>query len=334
MAARIARIVVAGCLATALFIAPVRTQAQQADDKAAAEALFRQGKMLMAAGQLDAACGKLAESLRLDVGIGTMLYLAECYERSGKTASAWAEFREAEATAVKTNDAREKLARERALRLEKTLSRINIVVPPASDSPDLVVTRDGTPVGRSAWGTEVPIDPGTHVIRASAPDHESWETKVEVGASGARSNVVVPALVVIEKPVSPPPDATTPEQKPTATIGPEKEGLATRRVVAIGVGGAGVVAVAVGAVLGLTAISTINDADARCMGQRCDVEGVNLADRARAQANLSTVFFAGGAVAIAVAAVLWVTAPSGKTTAALTTERYLQPEVSTAKRGP
>src|SRR5690349_11155528 len=114
--------------------------AQSATDKAAAEALFQQGHTLLIANKLDEACPKLAESLRLDVGLGTMLYLAECYERSGKTASAWAQFREAQATAAKDKDPREKVARDRADKLEPNLSKLSIVVTSENDQADLVIT--------------------------------------------------------------------------------------------------------------------------------------------------------------------------------------------------
>src|SRR4051794_40657418 len=48
-------------------------------DKVAAEALFDEGKLLAKAGKYSEACPKFAESLRLDTGIGIMLFLADCY---------------------------------------------------------------------------------------------------------------------------------------------------------------------------------------------------------------------------------------------------------------
>src|SRR5262245_66532784 len=69
--------------------------AQSAADKAAAEALFDQGRAAMQEGDFAKACGLLERSQHIDPGVGTLLYLAECYEKSGKTASAWATFREA-----------------------------------------------------------------------------------------------------------------------------------------------------------------------------------------------------------------------------------------------
>ena len=59
-------------------------------DPAAAEALFREGRKLLDEGQLDAACSKLAESQRLDASPGTLGSLAQCHEKQGKTATAWA----------------------------------------------------------------------------------------------------------------------------------------------------------------------------------------------------------------------------------------------------
>src|SRR5438132_4379169 len=85
----------AAVVAIALVALGSRAGAQSAADKAAAEALFDQGRAAMQASDFAKACGLLERSQRIDPGIGTLLYLAECYEKHGRTASAWATFREA-----------------------------------------------------------------------------------------------------------------------------------------------------------------------------------------------------------------------------------------------
>jgi hypothetical protein len=71
--------------------------AQTSSDKAAAQALFDAGKRLLSERKYAEACPKLAESQRLDPAPGTLMNLADCYEKAGLTASAWATWLEAAA---------------------------------------------------------------------------------------------------------------------------------------------------------------------------------------------------------------------------------------------
>src|SRR5262245_53123818 len=86
------------CAALAFAPEPAWTAPTPAE-VAVAEALFRQGKDLLAAGKTSEACPKLAESQRIDPAGGTLIALALCYEADGKTASAWVVFGEAQAVA-------------------------------------------------------------------------------------------------------------------------------------------------------------------------------------------------------------------------------------------
>jgi tetratricopeptide (TPR) repeat protein len=127
--------------------------AAQERDPATAQALFDQGRALMKAKNYAEACPKLAESQRLDPGIGTQFHLADCYENQGKLASAWATFLEVASLAAASNQPdREKAAKNRAARLESRLPRLTIVVPAASRVPGLQVTRDGVAVPENARG--------------------------------------------------------------------------------------------------------------------------------------------------------------------------------------
>ena len=96
--------------------------AQGAANRAAAQALFDQGRNLMKDGKFDEACPKLEESQRLDPAIGTQFNLASCYEKAGKTASAWTLYLEVAAETRKLGQSqREEVARSRAKVLEAQL---------------------------------------------------------------------------------------------------------------------------------------------------------------------------------------------------------------------
>jgi hypothetical protein len=95
--------------------------------------------------------------------------------------------------------------------------------------------------------------------------------------------------------------------------------LLTQRNIGLGIAGIGVVAVAIGAVFGLNAISTNDSAKSHCRdGNLCDPTGLDDLDSARSQATLSTVFFVGGAAALGAGAYLFFTAPHVEVAPAVT----------------
>jgi len=166
----------------------------QATDQSIAEALFQEGRKLLDDHRYAEACPKFAESQRLDPGIGTLLNLATCHELEGKTASAWAEF--TQALGIATREARssaQQLARTHLYALTPKLSKIVISVPAENEVPSLEVRLDGHLIGKPAWGTAAPIDPGPHTVAASAPGKKEWSSEVMFPPSEPKT-VLVPLL--------------------------------------------------------------------------------------------------------------------------------------------
>jgi hypothetical protein len=85
-----------------------------------------------------------------------------------------------------------------------------------------------------------------------------------------------------------------------------------QKMLALALGGGGIVAIGVGAVFGAEAISKNKDAMKYCPASpRCDdPRGVLLTNDARGAATLSTVLFTVGGGLVAAGAVLYLTAPA------------------------
>lgn len=309
-----------------LSLAPLPALSQ-GTDMAAAEALFQEGRELMKAGRFTEACPKLAESQRLDPAVGTLLYLAECYERNGQTASAWATFELAAAEGRKDNQAeREKLARERAERLVGRLSRLTILVPPTASVQGLVVTRNDMEIRAASWGVALPVDPGQHVVRAAAPGKNPWATEVLVGPDGAATQVEIPPLQDAAPAIAPapppappmlPPPAPAPAPEPSAPkdTGTNASQGRTQRILGLAVGGAGVVGMGVGAALMAAAQKKEKDSEKYCTAPsytRCTQKGVDLIDQAKGQNTMGTVLLGVGGAMVAGGVVLFLTAPKGE----------------------
>jgi hypothetical protein len=284
--------------------------AQAPSNKAAAEALFIDGRNLMAQGKHAEACPKFEASQKLEPGIGTMLNLAQCYEATGRTASAWAQYREAIPLARAAGSReREDFALERSKALESRLSTLTIrAMGGGADGVALSVRRDGVSVDPAELGTPIPVDPGPHQVEASAPGKAPWSTKVQVTGDAASVSIDIPKLD--ETPAG----STPPSAAPAASPDPGTQHGSIQKPLAIGVAAVGLVGLGIGTYFGLSAGSKWDDAKAACRDYPydCSAEALDNQSSASSQATISTVAFIAGGVAVAAGAVLWLTAGSGE----------------------
>lgn len=276
------------------------------ENQAAAEALFNEGRRLAADGHYDEACPKFEASQKLDPGLGTLLNLADCYEKTGRTASAWAEYREAIplARAAGSTD-REQLALDRSKALEARLSTLTIrAMGGEAQGTALDVRRDGVSVDAAALSTPIPVDPGEHQVTASAPGKQPWSTTVQVGANAAKVVVEVPRLEAAGGASS------------AADAGPRHS---AQGPIGLGVGAVGIVGIGLGTFFALSASSTWKDAKAGCSDYPygCSNQALEQRDSAANKATVSTIAFIAGGAALAAGTLLWLTAGSGKHEAAL-----------------
>lgn len=303
--------------------APLAARAQSASEKsAAAEALFREAKALMDTGATEEACAKFAASQRVDPAIGTLLNLARCHEQLGRTASAWAEYIEAATEARRARQsARQAEAEQRVAALEPKLTRLLIDVPDDVRVPALEIRRDEMVIEPAAWGTAVPVDPGLHSVSADAPGKVRWSKTVDARGEGRTTTLRIPTLADAEvppptvapepavAPAAPPPAQPSHRPAPSGAIGTDTLSTSgTQRTIGLIVGGAGIVGLAAGGYLGLTARSKWNDA--ACPNNICPTrERQTLAEDAKTYAAGSTVAFAGGGALLATGLLLYFTAP-------------------------
>lgn len=301
----------------------VTTPALANDEQVAAETLFVEARKLMGQGKHDEACPKLDQSQKLDPAVGTLLYLGECWEKAGKTASAWVTFREAQSAASRAGQVeRAKAAAERVAALEPRLTRLTIIVAANARVPGLTIRRDAKEVVDGLWGSPVPVDPGSHTIEATAPGHDSLRATVEVRASSETFVVtpLSPTAAPAPAPASAAPPAVASEAGPSPvepTTGATRPARDTRRTLALAVGGVGVAALAGGLFFGWSAKSKWGGTTDRCNAENvCTQGGFDDRQTARSRATVATVLSVVGVVGMTVGGGLYLSAdttPKGHT---------------------
>ena len=174
-----------------------------AASSAAAEALFEDAVKLVEAKDFSAACEKFKASQELDPALGTLLRLADCYDRDGKTASAWATFKEVSSLAEQRGQVdRKRMADERVTDLETRLSRLELRVAVKDPPKGFEIQLNGVTVPKASYNAALPVDPGLQEVRALAPGHEPWTGSIDVPKGPADAGLDVPALKLAPKKAS------------------------------------------------------------------------------------------------------------------------------------
>ena len=187
------------------------------------------------------------------------------------------------------------------------------------------VSMDGEVLAERLEGTALSVDPGEHsfvfetadglsltktfIISVSQKDRRETITfapPVSSGGAGVPSTEVRSDL------------ATGGEEAPGTEVG---SGLGTQKILALVAEGIGVVGLGMGSAFGLVALSRKSDAEKACANLCTDASGVNKWNDAKSAADISTVAFLAGGLAVAGGAVLWFTArtasPAGGPSAAI-----------------
>lgn len=263
-------------------------------------ALYNQGKELLDAGKTTEACQAFESAKRLDsAAINLILRLGDCYERLGRTASAYSQYQQAASVAAAAKDARRAVAEERVAAMAPRLARVSVALAPGSAG--VTVRRNGEILAAVDLGKLAPVDPGRSTFEATAAGKKAWTTAREIGP-GASVTVEIPALEPFVAPTLPGP-APVPEGSPSP-----------RRAIGIALGGVGLVGLGVGVAFGVKALSNLSasKAEGHCdAASVCDDVGFQLRRDAQDAGAISTVTLALGATATVVGAVLWITAPAG-----------------------
>jgi hypothetical protein len=300
-----------GVLALAASPALAQTPSR---DPAAAEALYKAGRDLVAKGDWDTGCPKFDASMTLDPVASTLLNIAKCHEHYGRLARAWADYKRALVLNQDTPGAeRRKTLGDIATRgieaLEPRLPKMKILL---RERPEGVrVTRDGQEMPLAMLGEVIPVDPGDHEVAASAPGYAREQRKVKL-EEGKTIEVELHLAPSTEAPKTPALGATTtPPPPPKDDDKPSSGGIPTWAWV---VGGAGIGLIGAGVAFRVDGAAAESTLDENCGEMRvCDPSSGYDPTSDNARKNRDFILFAvlgGAGVAAVSAAVIGIaTAP-------------------------
>lgn len=223
-------------LAAALALPiPRAALAQPLDIRAQAEERFKQGIEARDKKDYQSALKLFRASHGLEPGRGKLFNIAMCEEQLGLFGSAFKHFQEVQGQ-LPAGDDRVPVVKQHLDAVRPQVPYLKIQRAPSAPA-GTAVTLDGEPLAPATLGVEMPIDPGKHVVAATAPGASEKRYELTVTGPEHRTLEVMPQVAMLERPTppeqpsGPAPDAPAP-RSPAWTLG----------VVTLGVGGASLVA--------------------------------------------------------------------------------------------
>jgi hypothetical protein len=268
----------------------------------AARELFQRGTEDADAGHFAEALEKFKRVAAVKETAAVRFNLARCEEAVGKTGAALADFELAEREGRQDPKAEDvgKLARSRADALRPRVPRLTLV-PPSPLPQGMAVSLDGGKLTSATLGVALPIDPGPHVVEATAPASTPFHAELMLAAGEARS---------VTLSLAPATSDPGPADHPTAESGSGSPRRATWGWISLAGGGLLAVGSGVFFILHDNAVSTVN---ADCPNQRCPASQETSIDgtesNARTYEAVSIGLIAASALAIGGGVVLLATAP-------------------------
>jgi hypothetical protein len=198
-----------------------------------------------------------------------------------------------------------------------------------SDAPS--VTLDDAPFPNAALGIKRAVDPGDHVVKATAKGYKPGEAHFTVAPAAEASATITlevdPNAVVAQ----PPPPGNT-EPPPVAPSENKSSINKTIGYAALGVGAAGVV---VGSIFGILAISSHSSISGNCTNGTCPASESDDISSYHTKGTVSTIGFIVGGVGLAAGAVLILTAPKAHADAQIgkSTPTFISPYIGPASAG-
>ncbi len=313
---RVVRISLALVLAPTLVAAVSRTAYAQSDaDRGQARLLGQEGQSALDAGDFKTAEDRFRRAYSIYPTAPTLaLGLARALAKQGKVTAAQETYNKIirEGVPPGASEGFKKAVTDATAEIGAVAARTAYATITLIGPENAKVTLDGISIPSAGLGVKRPVDPGEHVVKATAEGYRAAESKFSVAdAASAEAKLTMEtdaaaAVVPVPAPGSQP--APTPgEMASSQPSASSKGGGKTLAFVALGVGGAGL---AVGAITGLLALGKHSDLKSSCASNgTCGADQQSSLDSFHTMGTISTVGFIVGVVGVGAGTVLLLTAP-------------------------
>jgi hypothetical protein len=300
----IARSSLALCAANAVCAVPTVADAQGPTRPALDPAVlkhareqFAQALALQTGGDWAGALALLKEVAAIKPTPQVRFNIALCEERLGRLVAALGDYELAgsDAQSEKADQVREEVDS----RLDALRARVpRVVVQRAEGAESATISLDGVALGDSVVNTPLPVDPGPHVVEATALGYQPFKQSFRVAEQQTATIPVMlqPVPVKVEPLVQPPPPPPPPP--PRAKSGVRTAGFA--------IGGAGLATLLTSGAMFYLRHGTISDLDKQCGPNRnaCPESSHSDVDRGKLYTTIGDVTLIAGALGVGLGATL------------------------------